>query len=116
LSKTKSTLEKELTESEKKRVDLQGLLGDRVSDLLKANKSLEELKTEKEKLLADIARLRVILDQRFAGIELVGKRVVFLVDMSGSMDLVDEKTPAENKWAGVRNTLAQLMKSLPNLE
>src|SRR5262249_9368272 len=45
-----------------------------------------------------------------------GKRVVFLVDMSGSMELVDENTPAPNKWQGVRDTVAKLMRSLPGLE
>lgn len=107
---------KDLADAEKKRLEMQDLLGDRVRDLLKANRSVDELKTEKEKLLGDIARLRVILDQRFAGIELTGKRVVFLVDMSGSMDLIDEKTPAPQKWLVVRTTLAQLMQSLPRLE
>src|SRR5437899_491765 len=39
-----------------------------------------------------------------------------LVDMSGSMDLVDEHTPAPNKWLGVRETLAKVMRSLPDLD
>jgi hypothetical protein len=57
------------------------------------------------------------MEQRFAGITLSGKRVVFLVDTSGSMDLLDEdKTPAPGKWAEVRATLAKVMKSLPDLE
>src|SRR5262249_40374422 len=47
---------------------------------------------------------------------LTGKRIVFLVDMSGSMDLVDERTPEANKWIGVRETLAKVMRSLPDLE
>src|SRR5262249_40204603 len=41
---------------------------------------------------------------------------IFLVDMSGSMELVDIRTPAANKWAGVRETLAKVMRSLPDLE
>jgi hypothetical protein len=36
--------------------------------------------------------------------------------MSGSMELTDERTPAPGKWRAVRDTLAQLMKSLPELE
>jgi hypothetical protein len=53
---------------------------------------------------------------RFAGIELTGKRVVFLVDISGSMELLDESTRAPHKWLEVRNTVARLMRSLPDLE
>ena len=63
-----------------------------------------------------VARARAVADNRFAGIALTGKRVVFLVDMSGSMELVDENTPAPDKWVGVRETLAKIMRSLPDLE
>jgi hypothetical protein len=65
---------------------------------------------------AETGRLRAVAEQRFAGIELTGRRVAFLVDMSGSMDLVDEKTPAPAKWPEVRRTVARLMRSLPALE
>ncbi len=47
---------------------------------------------------------------------MTGKRVVFLVDMSGSMDEVAYKVPAPDKWPGVRRTLLQIMRSLPELE
>ena len=49
-------------------------------------------------------------------LQLTGKRVVFLVDMSGSMELVDETTPAPSKWTGVRETLVKIMRSLPELD
>ncbi len=42
--------------------------------------------------------------------------MIFLVDMSGSMELVDEDTPSPQKWVEVRNTVARLMRSLPGLE
>ncbi len=67
-------------------------------------------------LQAETGRLRAANDQRFAGIALTGRRVVFLVDMSGSMEQVDEKTPAPNKWVEVRETVARLMRSMPALE
>jgi hypothetical protein len=47
---------------------------------------------------------------------LTGRRVIFLVDMSGSMELVDEKTPAPDKWIGVRETLTKILRSLTDLE
>jgi hypothetical protein len=42
--------------------------------------------------------------------------VVFLVDTSGSMDLVAEDKPAPAKWPEVRDTVARVMRSLPELE
>ena len=60
--------------------------------------------------------LRRDADNRFAGIELSGKRVIFLVDMSGSMGYVKEDMPAPLKWAGVRETVVKIMRSLPALE
>jgi hypothetical protein len=78
---------------------------------------VEGLKQEKERLLKDIARIRAPLsDNRFSGISLTGKRVIFLVDTSGSMEMVDEKTPAPTKWAEVRNSVMKIMRSLPDLE
>jgi hypothetical protein len=74
------------------------------------------LEKERQNLQIENIRLRAAADNRFAGIQLTGRRVVFLVDMSGSMDLVDEKTPAPTKWADVRATVARLMRSLPELE
>jgi len=70
-----------------------------------------------QKALTDQAvQARIVAENRFAGITLTGKRVVFLVDMSGSMDYADEKTPAPEKWPSVRAALVKLMRSLPALE
>ncbi|HEX4589712.1 MAG TPA: VWA domain-containing protein [Gemmataceae bacterium] len=63
-----------------------------------------------------LARATAAADQRFEGVSLTGRNVVFLVDMSGSMDLVDERTPAPAKWSGVRESLQKIMRSLPQLE
>jgi hypothetical protein len=64
----------------------------------------------------DRQALRAAAENRFAGIQLTGKRVVFLVDTSGSMDLLALKVPAPNKWGDVCQTVARLMRSLPELE
>jgi hypothetical protein len=69
-----------------------------------------------EKELAGAVRRAAVAENRFAGIELAGKRVVFLVDMSGSMDYVDQNTEAPLKWQSVRDTVAKIMSSLPELE
>jgi hypothetical protein len=49
-------------------------------------------------------------------VTLTGRRVLFLVDMSGSMELVDENVPAPSKWVGVRETLAKVLRSMPDVE
>jgi hypothetical protein len=67
-------------------------------------------------LTGRLARAAAAAEQRFEGIALTGRNVVFLVDMSGSMDLVDERTPDPAKWAGVRETVQKVMRSLPQLE
>src|SRR5438874_1082281 len=85
-------------------------------ELADAGRKVNELQGDKQALLDQVKRTRAAADARFAGISLTGRRVVFLVDMSGSMELIDERTPSAGKWQGVRETLAKLMKSLPELE
>jgi hypothetical protein len=84
--------------------------------LAASERVIDLLRAEKKALGDEAVRVRTATDNRFAGIALTGRRVVFLVDMSGSMELVDERTPAPEKWVGVRETLAKVMRSLPHLE
>jgi hypothetical protein len=109
-------LKEKLSESEKKRRDLQARLGDRGKEWDRTLRLLAQLEGDKKRLLDDAGRLRTAIEVRFAGIELKGRKVVFLVDTSGSMDLIDENTPSSTKWQLVREALVQLMKSLPDLE
>ena len=95
-----------LEESEKKRLKLAS----------ESARVLERMEGEKKKLRDEANRVRAAAEHRFAGIALTGKRVLFLVDTSGSMDLVDEKTEAPTKWGDVRTTVARVMRSLPDLE
>ncbi len=91
-------------------------LDSRDKDLVLARRNVATLQNEKKTLASEAARVRAAAENRFAGIALTGRRVVFLVDMSGSMDLVDENTQAPAKWTEVRNTVARLMRSMPDLE
>lgn len=91
-------------------------LDSRDKELALARRSMTMLQNEKKTLQGEAARVRAAAENRFAGIALTGRRVVFLVDMSGSMDLVDEETAAPLKWLEVRNTVARLMRSMPDLE
>ncbi len=55
-------------------------------------------------------------DARFAGIDLSGKRVVLLVDKSGSMDYSEGNKPDPAKWPAVCRTVAQVLGSLRSVE
>jgi peptidoglycan hydrolase CwlO-like protein len=84
-------------------------------ELAASRTSFDAVQTEKTKWQAEAARVRAEADNRFAGITLTGRRVVFLVDMSGSMEYLDDNTPAPQKWVAVRETVAKIMRSLPDL-
>lgn len=81
-----------------------------------ANANIIDLQGDKAKLADKYDKLRSDTDNKFAGIVLTGKRVVFVVDISGSMRLLDDKTPAPTKWATVVETVGKVMRSLPELE
>jgi hypothetical protein len=95
---------------------MESRLTDRDRELTAANRTIETLREDKRSLTEQVVRARFAAENRFEGIALTGRRVLFLVDMSGSMDLVTEQIPAPNKWPGVRETVAKIMKSLPDLE
>jgi hypothetical protein len=88
----------------------------RDKELALTRRNVTALREENKTLEKEAARVRIAQENRFAGITLTGRRVVFLVDRSGSMDLLDETNPAPTKWADVRNTVARLMRSLPALD
>jgi len=137
-------LQKTLSDSMKRSEKAQDRIVALEGDLQNLRKMLEQagLKlatTEKEKQAAlDLAKLdaetlRKLLDEqqatsgrlrtqlqiasnRFAGIDLAGKRVICLVDMSGSMGAVDSNTLEPTKWPTVCQTVQQVLKSLPDVE
>jgi hypothetical protein len=73
------------------------------------------LREEKKSLVDQAVRARAAAENRFAGIDLTGRKVIFLVDMSGSMELTDENTAAPDKWNEVRQTLAKIMRSMTEI-
>lgn len=91
-------------------------IADRDKELAAARRSLAALQTDKKTLTELAQRVQQAAENRFAGITLTGRRVVFLVDMSGSMEMVDEQTLAPEKWSAVREALAKVMRSLPDLQ
>lgn len=92
----------------------------RVSELEKqiadANVAIVDLQGTKAKLADKINQLQIDSEQKFAGISMTGRNVLFLVDISGSMDRTDENTIDPNKWPIVRDTLLKVMRTLPDLQ
>ncbi|MFO0937440.1 MAG: VWA domain-containing protein [Gemmataceae bacterium] len=86
------------------------------NQLDQSNTQIIDLQGDKKKLADKFDKLRVETDSKFAGIAMTGKRVVFLVDISGSMKLLDEKTPDASKWPTVVETVSKVMRSIPDIE
>ena len=98
-----------------------------------AGLKLTEAQKSEQTVMVEVNTLKKLLDQqkaasgrlrqqltqaenRFAGVDLGGKRVVLLVDMSGSMGSVDGQTVDPMKWPEVRRTVVQVLKSLGEVE
>ncbi|MEZ6139113.1 MAG: VWA domain-containing protein [Zavarzinella sp.] len=96
--------------------DLQQLMGDQQKKNEQASLTIIDLQGQKAKLADKVNQLQIDQDARFAGIAMTGKRVVFMVDMSGSMDRVQENTLDPAKWPLVAETVKKVMRSLPDLE
>lgn len=63
-----------------------------------------------------IASLQAEAEQRFAGIQLTGENVIFLIDISGSMAMKDEDILDPDKWPFLCETVMKLMKSIPTMQ
>lgn len=97
---------------------LQRQLDQNSTSLAQANRSLTDLQTEKQLLQAQHKRLfqqSQNLANRFAGIDLTGKRVIFMIDTSGSMNRRDVNTLDHTKWPQVCEAVGQVARSLPNV-
>ncbi|HYV35075.1 MAG TPA: vWA domain-containing protein, partial [Gemmataceae bacterium] len=93
------------------------------SDLAKMEAALASTKLANQGLTnqttvlsSQIDRLRAAADNRFAGIEMGGSRVLFLVDMSGSMRMKDYYIEDPDKWPLVCAILGKLIQSIPDLK
>jgi predicted nucleic acid-binding Zn-ribbon protein len=93
-----------------------GQVKDTQKKLDTANATIIDLQGDKKKLADQIDKIQRDVENRFAGIAMTGKRVVFLVDMSGSMEKTDERTVAPHKWPTVAETVAKVMRTIPTLE
>lgn len=80
------------------------------------NATIIDLENQNKGLRDKADKLKAESESRFAGVAMTGKKVVFVVDISGSMKLVDEKTADKDKWPGVVATVGKVMRSLPDLD
>src|SRR5262245_15733710 len=91
-----------------------------VKDLLKkiddANATIIDLQGDKTRLADKYNQFQKDLEARFAGIVTSGRRVVFLVDISGSMAKKDTDTADPTKWPTVVETVGKVMRSIAGLE
>ena len=91
-----------------------------MKDLLKkldeASATIIDLQGDKAKLADKYDKFQKDAETRFAGIVTSGRRVVFLVDISGSMAKRDAETADSTKWPIVVETIGKVMRSLPALE
>jgi hypothetical protein len=81
-----------------------------------ANVTIVDLQGDKAKLADKLDKLQKETDARFAGIVTAGKRVVFLVDISGSMAKKDTTTADPTKWPIVVETVSKVMRSVVGME
>jgi hypothetical protein len=102
LTESRKELEGRLAQALHERDDSRIALVGHIEQIGKLNRTIREKEEAEEK--------------RFAGIDLSGRRVVLIVDMSGSMDQIDPDTRAPGKWDEVCDTLARILRSLPKLE
>jgi predicted nucleic acid-binding Zn-ribbon protein len=131
--RARTEFESKLKESEKKLDEVTRSVGDQTKMQARIDRLEKDLKAERTKLdeanvtivdlqgtkakLADkVNKLQIESENKFAGIAMTGKHVVFLVDMSGSMDRTEENVMAPEKWGTVRDTVCKVMRSIPDLE
>ncbi len=107
--KATGKIEEELVAARGVIKDLQKKNDDRNATIIDLENKNQGLKDKTDKLKAES-------ESRFAGVAMTGKKVVFVVDISGSMTLVEEKKADKNKWPGVVSTVGKVMRSLPDLE
>lgn len=109
-------LEKNLDAVTQGRADLR----ERLERLRKENQRLSEQLVLAERRIEQaqtkLQQIEKEARKRFAGVDLTGKRVIFLVDTSGSMGKRDPSQDDPKKWQGVCETVRHVMASMTNLE
>jgi hypothetical protein len=85
-------------------------------DLRESKKEILEAAKRYQDLALALRLGKEAAANRFAGLPLTGQNALFLIDMSGSMEMVDENTLDPDKWPFLCVQVAKIMKSLPDLK
>ncbi|MCI0681962.1 MAG: VWA domain-containing protein [Gemmataceae bacterium] len=85
-------------------------------DLADARAQVASLQGERLSLMNRTKNMQAAMENRFAGVTLTGKNVIFLIDMSGSMELLDATIIDPDKWPLVCETLARILRSLTDVQ
>ncbi|HMP04217.1 MAG TPA: VWA domain-containing protein, partial [Gemmatales bacterium] len=78
--------------------------------------TLRRLLADQQAAAGQLRRDLVQAANRFAGIDLQGRRVILVVDRSGSMASVDSRSASPDKWPSLCRTVAHVLRSLPEAE
>ena len=113
---SRAKADRALDEKAQRMDDLEGALAKEARLRLDAEKARVTLEKELQANALELNKQKNRAESRFEGIDLTGKKVCFVVDASGSMELLDANTPADQKWSEVGKVLGRLMDSLPELE
>jgi predicted nucleic acid-binding Zn-ribbon protein len=109
-------LDGKLAAARKERDDALAKAKDLLQKLDAASVTIIDLQGDKAKLADKVDEIRREAETRFAGIAMTGRRVVLVVDMSGSMAKKDASTADETKWPLVVETVCKVARSIPTLE
>ncbi|MCS6976416.1 MAG: VWA domain-containing protein [Gemmatales bacterium] len=112
LEAARSLLVKEKDQTAQRVTELQRLL----EAARQENTVLQQRIKDEQAVAASLRRQAADAEGRFAGIDLTGKRVVLLVDKSGSMEYSEGTKPDPNKWPAVCRTTADVLRSLRQVE
>jgi len=95
---------------DKEALDLRMMIS--AKDVATLQAAMSKVSAENIEALRRARQVQAAAENRFAGITLTGKKVVFMVDMSGSMELSDEATADPDKWPMLCETVARILQSL----
>jgi predicted nucleic acid-binding Zn-ribbon protein len=112
LEATRSQLLKEKEQGTLRLTELQRVL----ETVQQENATLRQQVKQEQSTTGTLRKQLADADARFAGIDLSGKRVVLLVDKSGSMDYSEGNKPDPAKWPTVCRTVSQVLGSLRDVE
>jgi hypothetical protein len=123
------TLRADLAAAEKRAQAKETELADLRKRAEQAGLKMADAQKQEQAVLVEVNTLKKLLDEqkaasgrlrqqltqaenRFAGVDLGGKNILILIDMSGSMASVDGQNLDPTKWPEVRRTVVQVLQSL----